>query len=242
MSTITIVLTFSCHILLRRKPTVPAAFSVIAMFNVMMFDIEILPSSVKAMAKANVSLRRMKKILKDKSSPSYITQPEDPNTVLLLANATLTWKHELAGKFYLLDDALSAMDAHLGKHVFEGRIKMMLRGKTMVLVTHQLHFLESCDEVILLEDGEICENGSHKELMEERGRYAKLIHNLQGLQFKDAEHLYNAAMVEAFRENPAERGEDAGTIVLVHHLIQTESPWEGTVTWKTSHVHKASGG
>lgn len=47
-----------------------------------------------------------------------------------------------------------------------------------------LQFLESCDEVILLEDGEICEKGTHTELMEERGRYAKLIHNLRGLQFK----------------------------------------------------------
>lgn len=47
-------------------------------------------------------------------------------------------------------------------------------------------FLESCDEVILLEDGEICEKGTHKELMEERGRYAKLVHNLRGLQFKVA--------------------------------------------------------
>lgn len=47
-----------------------------------------------------------------------------------------------------------------------------------------LQFLESCDEVVLLEDGEICEKGTHKELMEERGRYAKLIHNLRGLQFK----------------------------------------------------------
>lgn len=52
-----------------------------------------------------------------------------------------------------------------------------------------LQFLESCDEVILLEDGEICEKGTHKELMEERGRYAKLIHNLRGLQFKVKAHL-----------------------------------------------------
>lgn len=47
-------------------------------------------------------------------------------------------------------------------------------------------FLESCDEVILLEDGEICEKGTHQELMEKRGRYAKLVHNLRGLQFKVA--------------------------------------------------------
>lgn len=111
-----------------------------------------------------------------------------------------------------------------------------------------LQFLESCDEVILLEDGEICEKGTHKELMEERGCYAKLIHNLRGLQFKvtlhtwvqemgsfalalepgrgpvlelsegmlfclqDPEHIYNAAMVEALKESPSERDEDAGTI------------------------------
>uniref|UniRef100_G1LI01 ATP-binding cassette sub-family C member 12 n=1 Tax=Ailuropoda melanoleuca TaxID=9646 RepID=G1LI01_AILME len=437
-STIAIVLTFTCHILLRRRLTAPVAFSVIAMFNVMKFSIAILPFSVKAMAEANVSLRRMKKILIDKSPPSYITQPEDPDTVLLLANATLTWDEETSLKsdlkkvqsqkkhflkkqrleaysssspargvagpeeqsgsprlvlhninfvvrkgkvlgicgnvgsgkssliaallgqmqlqqgivavngtvayvsqqawifhgnvrenilfgekydhqryqhtvrvcalqedlsslpygdlteigerglnlsggqrqrislaravysnheIYLLDDPLSAVDAHVGKHVFEECIKKTLRGKTIVLVTHQLQFLESCDEVILLEDGEICEKGTHKELMEERGCYAKLIHNLRGLQFKDPEHIYNAAMVEALKESPSERDEDAGTIILapgdgkdegkepetdsefvdiqapLHQLVQTESPREGTVTWKTYHAYiKASGG
>ncbi|XP_044777988.1 ATP-binding cassette sub-family C member 12 [Neomonachus schauinslandi] len=170
-------------------------------------------------------------------------------------------------EIYLLDDPLSAVDAHVGKHVFEECIKKTLRGKTIVLVTHQLQFLESCDEVILLEDGEICEKGTHKELMEERGCYAKLIHNLRGLQFKDPEHIYNAAMVEALKESPAERDEDAGTVALapgdgkdegkepetdsefiditvpLHQLVQTESPQEGTVAWKTYHTYiKASGG
>nr|XP_045748082.1 ATP-binding cassette sub-family C member 12 [Mirounga angustirostris] len=167
-------------------------------------------------------------------------------------------------EIYLLDDPLSAVDAHVGKHVFEECIKKTLRGKTIVLVTHQLQFLESCDEVILLEDGEICEKGTHKELMEERGCYAKLIHNLRGLQFKDPEHIYNAAMVEALKESPAERDEDAALApgdgkdegkepetdsefiditVPLHQLVQTESPQEGTVTWKTYHTYiKASGG
>ncbi|XP_070469716.1 ATP-binding cassette sub-family C member 12 isoform X8 [Equus przewalskii] len=97
-STIATVLTFTCHVLLRRKLTAPVAFSVIAMFNVMKFTIAILPFSVKAVAEAKVSLRRMKKILIDKSPPSYVTQPEDPDTVLLLANATLTWEQETSRK------------------------------------------------------------------------------------------------------------------------------------------------
>ncbi|XP_008579385.1 PREDICTED: multidrug resistance-associated protein 9 [Galeopterus variegatus] len=98
VSTIAVVLTFTCHILLGRKLTAPVAFSVITMFNVMKFSIAVLPFSVKAVAEVNVSLRRMKTILIDKSPPSYITKPEDPDTVLLLANATLTWEQEASRK------------------------------------------------------------------------------------------------------------------------------------------------
>jgi ATP-binding cassette subfamily C (CFTR/MRP) protein 1 len=40
----------------------------------------------------------------------------------------------------LLDDPFSALDAHVGKHVFESAVKGSLAGKTRVLVTHALHF------------------------------------------------------------------------------------------------------
>ncbi|KAI4890792.1 hypothetical protein NFI96_010580, partial [Prochilodus magdalenae] len=80
---------------------------------------------------------------------------------------------------FLLDDPLSAVDAHVGKHIFEECIKKVLKGKSVILVTHQLQYLEFCDEVLLLEDGKIKEAGTHEALMKEKGRYAQLINNFQ---------------------------------------------------------------
>uniref|UniRef100_A0A8B9HVW3 ATP-binding cassette sub-family C member 5 n=1 Tax=Astyanax mexicanus TaxID=7994 RepID=A0A8B9HVW3_ASTMX len=80
---------------------------------------------------------------------------------------------------FLLDDPLSAVDAHVGKHIFEECIKKELKGKSVILVTHQLQYLEFCDEVLLLEGGEIKEAGTHRALMKVKGRYAHLINNYQ---------------------------------------------------------------
>lgn len=51
---------------------------------------------------------------------------------------------------YLLDDPLSAVDAHVSDHIFKKVIKGFLREKICVLVTHQLQHLTDTDRVILL--------------------------------------------------------------------------------------------
>uniref|UniRef100_A0A8K9WYJ3 ATP-binding cassette, sub-family C (CFTR/MRP), member 12 n=1 Tax=Oncorhynchus mykiss TaxID=8022 RepID=A0A8K9WYJ3_ONCMY len=79
----------------------------------------------------------------------------------------------------LLDDPLSAVDAHVGKHIFEECIKKTLKGKSIILVTHQLQYLEFCDEILVLESGKIKEAGTHKALMKAKGRYAQMINNFQ---------------------------------------------------------------
>ncbi|KAL7405542.1 hypothetical protein ABVT39_002847 [Epinephelus coioides] len=76
---------------------------------------------------------------------------------------------------YLLDDPLSAVDAHVGKHIFEECIKMDLLGKSVILVTHQLQYMEYCDKVLVLKDGVVLEAGSHLELMRAGQHYAELI-------------------------------------------------------------------
>ncbi|XP_046823149.1 probable multidrug resistance-associated protein lethal(2)03659 isoform X2 [Vespa crabro] len=65
---------------------------------------------------------------------------------------------------YLLDDPLSAVDAHVGKHMFEECIVKYLKGKTRVLVTHQLQYLHNVSRIIVLKDGVIQAEGTYDEL------------------------------------------------------------------------------
>ena len=55
---------------------------------------------------------------------------------------------------YLLDDPLSAVDAKVARKIHDKLCGYMVGKKTIILVTHQTHFLQECDEIILIEDGE----------------------------------------------------------------------------------------
>ncbi|XP_050359927.1 ATP-binding cassette sub-family C member 4-like [Nymphalis io] len=65
---------------------------------------------------------------------------------------------------YLLDDPLSAVDTHVGKHLVSECILGLLRHSTRILVTHQLHHLKAADKVIILRNGEIETQASFEEV------------------------------------------------------------------------------
>ncbi|KAJ8980199.1 hypothetical protein NQ317_003764 [Molorchus minor] len=67
---------------------------------------------------------------------------------------------------YLFDDPLSAVDTHVGKHLFEECIKKYLQNKTRILVTHQLQFLKQADLIIIMNNGRIAKVGTFDELTE----------------------------------------------------------------------------
>lgn len=56
---------------------------------------------------------------------------------------------------YLLDDPLSAVDAHVGRHIFDLCVSEFLADKICVLVTHQIQYLKNVDHVILMKNGQI---------------------------------------------------------------------------------------
>ena len=51
---------------------------------------------------------------------------------------------------YLLDDPLSAVDTHVGRHLFDKAIREFLQGKIRILVTHQLQYLKDVDQILVL--------------------------------------------------------------------------------------------
>jgi ABC-type sulfate/molybdate transport systems ATPase subunit len=75
----------------------------------------------------------------------------------------------------LLDDPLSAVDAHVGEHIFENAVQGMLVGKTVVLVSNQLQYLPSADYVVALEDGTIREQGVYQDLIAQGRNFASLV-------------------------------------------------------------------
>ncbi|KAL5279365.1 ABCC4.2 family protein [Megaselia abdita] len=66
---------------------------------------------------------------------------------------------------YLLDDPLSAVDAHVGRWIFEECLSKYLKGKLCILATHQIHYLKNLECVVVLENGEIVDKGPGKDVL-----------------------------------------------------------------------------
>ena len=78
---------------------------------------------------------------------------------------------------YLLDDILSAVDQHVGRHIINHVVgpKGLLRGKTRVLATNSIPVLKEANHIMLIADGKITEEGSYLDAVAKDGEIAALI-------------------------------------------------------------------
>lgn len=67
---------------------------------------------------------------------------------------------------FLLDDPISALDAHVRKNIMNNVVNGMLKDKTRILVTHAIDFINMADKIVIMDKGAIVAQGSYDELLE----------------------------------------------------------------------------
>ena len=69
----------------------------------------------------------------------------------------------------IVDDALSAMDSHVGGDVFRKCFMGMLKDTTRIFMTNNLMYTKQSDRIFVIEGGKIAEQGTYKHLMQSKG-------------------------------------------------------------------------
>ena len=78
--------------------------------------------------------------------------------------------------FIFLDEATNSLDAKNEREIVEN-LEKFYQGRTVIVVAHRLSTVRNADNIIVIENGEIAEMGSHKELIEKKGAYFNLVKN-----------------------------------------------------------------
>ncbi|XP_060518789.1 probable multidrug resistance-associated protein lethal(2)03659 isoform X2 [Cylas formicarius] len=140
---------------------------------------------------------------------------------------------------YLLDDPLSAVDTHVGRHLFDECIAGYLKSKCVVLVTHQLQYLKNVQSIYLLGNGKIESSGTYEEVQNSGTEFTNLLEELkdiiddsngdENIDWKKSSgpRISTKEVVSKTEKDPTEEKEGQG---------------RGTVNWSVYKTYILSGG
>ncbi|XP_072478211.1 ATP-binding cassette sub-family C member 4 isoform X1 [Notamacropus eugenii] len=153
---------------------------------------------------------------------------------------------------YLLDDPLSAVDAEVGRHLFDYCISQTLHEKIRILVTHQLQYLQDASQILILKDGKVMEKGTYTEFQKSGIDFGSLLktENEEGEQsqvpetplprdrsFSESSMWSQQSSKHSLKEGPAEQPATEDVPVA----LPEESRSAGTIGFKTYRNYFAAG-
>ena len=144
------------------------------MENLLMANPGAAPEEVKAAAKrshAHDFIRRMKKGYDTMIGEEGKTLSQGQRQLLCITRLMLSLPPML-----ILDEATSSIDTRT-EQMIQSAFHKMMEGRTTFVVAHRLSTILDADRILYMENGQILEQGSHKELLQKNGRYAKLYYS-----------------------------------------------------------------
>ena len=84
----------------------------------------------------------------------------------------------------ILDEATSALDTESERNI-QNALKKLMKNRTTIMIAHRLSTIEDADQIIVMEEGKIVEQGAHDELLSLKGLYA----HYYELQFSETDKL-----------------------------------------------------
>ena len=79
----------------------------------------------------------------------------------------------------ILDEATSALDTE-SEQLVQQALEKMMENRTSVVIAHRLSTIQKADLIVVMQKGQIVEQGRHEELLKKKGAYFKLV-NMQSL-------------------------------------------------------------
>ena len=82
----------------------------------------------------------------------------------------------------ILDEATSALDTE-SERLVQDALENMMKNRTSIVIAHRLSTIQNADVIVVMQKGEIAEQGTHNELLEKNGVYKKLV-EMQSFRIK----------------------------------------------------------
>ncbi|KAH9210336.1 ABC multidrug transporter-like protein [Leptodontidium sp. 2 PMI_412] len=124
----------------------------------------------------------------------------------------------------LMDDPLSAVDAHVGRHIFDNAILGLLKDKARILATHQLWVLNRCDRIIWMEDGRIQAVDTFDNLMRDHAGFQLLMETTAVEEKHEEEDHVNEDEIEGEKKAIKKKHKGA-TLMQAEERAVKSVPW-----------------